>query len=268
MAKLIELSIALNAQIAQFASQMGAASREAESFGNAVKEASRAAQMQEVLAQRRTVGEIARAYAEARQHASELGKALAEPPQPSAAMQREFDRVRATVHRTRDALQSQRAELHRMEHAAGVAGQSLQQIMQGERDLAEAADRAREAIERQRQRGAAFDRIRQNAPIAQEAARHAGAVSMKSVKDAISFETTMADAAKTIDGMRDDTGKLTEKYHEMGRAVQEMGRSIPLTHAEIAALFAAGGQQGLTDVGELQKFATMAAHMSVAWLSS
>ena len=88
------------------------------------------------------------------------------------------------------------------------------------------------------------------------------------VRDAISFETAMADAAKTIDGMRDDTGKLTEKYHEMGRAVQEMGRSIPLTHAEIAALFAAGGQQGLTDVKQLQKFATMAAHMSVAWLSS
>lgn len=93
----------------------------------------------------------------------------------------------------------------------------------------------------------------------------ASALSLKTVRSAISFESAMADAAKTIDGMRDDTGKLTEKYSEMGKAVQEMGRSIPLSHAEIAALFAAGGQQGMTDVKELQQFATMAAHMSVAF---
>lgn len=85
------------------------------------------------------------------------------------------------------------------------------------------------------------------------------------VKEAISFESAMADAAKTIDGMRDDTGKLTKKYDEMQGVILSMGRSLPLSHQEIAALFAAGGQQGMTDVAELQNFATMAAHMSVAF---
>lgn len=82
---------------------------------------------------------------------------------------------------------------------------------------------------------------------------------------AINFESAMSDAAKTIDGMRDSSGNLTAQYYDMESAVKQMGRTLPLTHEEIAKLFAAGGQQGMTGVAELQEFATMAAHMSVAF---
>ncbi|SCM69993.1 phage tail tape measure protein [Desulfovibrio sp. 86] len=85
------------------------------------------------------------------------------------------------------------------------------------------------------------------------------------VKAAIDFESAMADAAKTIDGMRDDTGKLTPKYYEMESAIKALGRTLPLTHDEIARLFASGGQQGIAGMDELQDFTTMAAHMSVAF---
>lgn len=85
------------------------------------------------------------------------------------------------------------------------------------------------------------------------------------IKSAVEFESAMADAAKTIDGMRDDSGKLTGKYYEMEGAIKSLSGSLPLAHEELAALFAAGGQQGMTDVKELNDFATMAAHMSVAF---
>lgn len=85
------------------------------------------------------------------------------------------------------------------------------------------------------------------------------------VRSAISFESAMADAAKTIDGMRDETGALTPAYYEMEAAVKSLGRELPLTHDQIAALFAAGGQQGLSSGKELREFASMAAQMAVTF---
>ena len=85
------------------------------------------------------------------------------------------------------------------------------------------------------------------------------------VRSAISFESAMSDAAKTIDGMRDETGALTPVYYEMEAAVKSLGRELPLTHDQIASLFAAGGQQGMTAISDLREFATMAAQMAVAF---
>lgn len=58
------------------------------------------------------------------------------------------------------------------------------------------------------------------------------------VKSAISFESAMADVAKTIDGARDSSENLTEKYYEIENAVKSLGRELPLTHEQIASLFA------------------------------
>ncbi len=85
------------------------------------------------------------------------------------------------------------------------------------------------------------------------------------VKMAIDFESAMADAAKTIDGMRDKAGNLTPEYYKMEAAVKQMGRELPLTHEEIAKLFAAGGQMGMSDVEKLREFTTLSAHMAVAF---
>ena len=85
------------------------------------------------------------------------------------------------------------------------------------------------------------------------------------VRSAISFESAMADAAKTIDGMRDEAGALTPAYYELEAAVKSLGRELPLAHDQIAALFAAGGQQGMTAINDLREFATMAAQMAVAF---
>ena len=85
------------------------------------------------------------------------------------------------------------------------------------------------------------------------------------VKIAIDFESSMADAAKTIDGMRDEAGKLTPEYYKMEGAVKSLGRTLPLTHNEIASLFAAGGQMGLATAEQLTEFTTLSAHMAVSF---
>ncbi len=82
---------------------------------------------------------------------------------------------------------------------------------------------------------------------------------------AIKFESAMADVAKTMDGMRTPAGELTPAFYSMQNAVLRLGRTLPLTHAELAQLFAVAGQQGMTDPKEIENFATMAAHMGVAF---
>ena len=85
------------------------------------------------------------------------------------------------------------------------------------------------------------------------------------VKQAIEFESGMADAAKTIEGMRDESGKLTPMYFEMVRQAKLLGRELPLAHSELASIMGAAGQLGLTDPKEIAQFTKDAAMMAVAF---
>ncbi len=92
------------------------------------------------------------------------------------------------------------------------------------------------------------------------------------IQSAISFESAMADAAKTIDGMRDSSGNLTPEYYKMEEAVKNLGDELPLAHEQIAALFAAGGQQGqfvyITHFDHYQKTPLSASHPLTVALAS
>lgn len=88
------------------------------------------------------------------------------------------------------------------------------------------------------------------------------------VKMAMDFESGMADAAKTIEGMRDESGKLTPMYYAMVTEAKKLGRELPIAHSEIATLMGAAGQLGLTDAKEIATFTKDAAQMSVAFGTS
>ncbi len=79
---------------------------------------------------------------------------------------------------------------------------------------------------------------------------------------AVDFESVMAKTATSIDGTRDAAGKLTSEYYRIEKAVLRLGRILPLTQAEIAGLFAAGGRFGLSSVQELEAFAVASAQMA------
>ncbi len=164
----------------------------------------------------------------------------------------------------RKALNEQIAAYSKAKKAADAYGGSV-------RDYAKAHSEAERALAVTRTRMDALNKAQAYKAKRQDAGQSfvvgaaQAAIFSLPVKQAIEFESAMADAAKTIEGMRDDSGKLTDKYYSMEAAIKQMGRSLPLTHDELAKLFAAGGQQGMTDVGDLQQFTEMAAHMSVAF---
>lgn len=89
------------------------------------------------------------------------------------------------------------------------------------------------------------------------------AATVVSVKNAISYESSMADVAKVVDGLKDDNGELTAQYYEMSDALLELSTRIPMTAEELTQIAAAAGQSGIARK-EIVGFAEDAAKMGVA----
>lgn len=90
------------------------------------------------------------------------------------------------------------------------------------------------------------------------------AATVVSVKNAISYESSMADVAKVVDGLKDDNGELTAQYYEMSDALLELSTRIPVTAEELTQIAAAAGQSGIARK-EIVGFAEDAAKMGVAF---
>lgn len=84
------------------------------------------------------------------------------------------------------------------------------------------------------------------------------------VIQAASFETAMAGVAKQVNGARDASGKLTPVYYEMARAIQQLGREIPISTNELAGMVEAGARMGIQGKENLIEFTRTTAMMATA----
>ncbi|MDA3502257.1 phage tail tape measure protein [Acinetobacter sp. AOR34_HL] len=84
------------------------------------------------------------------------------------------------------------------------------------------------------------------------------------VKISIDFESAMADVAKVVDGLKDETGKVTPAYKVMSDQIIEMTTRLPMAAKDIATIVAAGAQSGIAK-NELLGFAESAVKMGVAF---
>lgn len=80
----------------------------------------------------------------------------------------------------------------------------------------------------------------------------------KPVKDAMAFESSMADVRKVVNF---DT---PEQFKQMGQDILDMSTQLPMAANDIAKIVAAGGQAGLA-AGDLKEFATAAVKMGIAF---
>lgn len=85
-----------------------------------------------------------------------------------------------------------------------------------------------------------------------------------SVEQAMAYESTMADVAKVVDGLRDENGRLTESYYQMHDSILELSKDIPMTVDEIGQITAAAGQAGIANE-DLIEFTETAAKMGIAF---
>lgn len=80
-----------------------------------------------------------------------------------------------------------------------------------------------------------------------------------SVKEAISFESAMADVRKVVNGLETPQG-----MKEIRQEIFALSREIPITAKGFAEMYAAAGQAGIAR-GELQQFATDVAKVAIAF---
>ncbi len=90
------------------------------------------------------------------------------------------------------------------------------------------------------------------------------AITVDAAKKAIEFESTMANVAKVVDGLRDENGAFTKSYYEMSDALLNMSKSIPMTANALGQIMASAGQAGIASE-DLAKFTETAAKMGVAF---
>ncbi len=84
------------------------------------------------------------------------------------------------------------------------------------------------------------------------------------IKSAMDFESSMADVAKVVDGLKDSNGNLTEEYGKMKKEILDLTKVIPLTAEQLTEIAAAAGQAGIAR-NEITQFTSDAAKMGVAF---
>lgn len=84
-------------------------------------------------------------------------------------------------------------------------------------------------------------------------------------KDAMKYESTMAEVAKVVDELKDDNGNFTVHYDEMKSGLKDMITLIPMEFEDAGAIAAAFGQSGVTSTPEILNYTADAAKMAIAF---
>ncbi len=96
------------------------------------------------------------------------------------------------------------------------------------------------------------------------AAVAAAATLGRPIKLAADFETAMAGIAKQVQGARDENGKLTPTYYEMGEAIKKMARETPIAANQLAGMVTAAARMGIAK-DDLLDFTRIAVQMATAF---
>lgn len=84
-------------------------------------------------------------------------------------------------------------------------------------------------------------------------------------EDAMKYETTMAEIAKVVDELKDDSGNPTSYYDEMKSGLKAMTTKIPVTFEGAGEIAAAFGQSGISSTSEILQYTADAAKMAIAF---
>lgn len=212
---------------------------------------------------KRSLGDVRQELAVAEQ---DLRQATAEIERAGSASREMASRQRAAERRVealRGKFREQAASLRSVRAEMRDAGESVEGLAERYRRLSAAAERARTVQARLAQ-----IQSQQQALASQRSEMHGqmlGAVAMGAamawpIKEAIEFESKMADVRKVVDFPTPQA--FAEMRTEIQRMVTEQG--IPMTAGGIAEIVSAAGQAGIARE-ELTRFAADAARMGVAF---
>lgn len=215
----------------------------------------------------------------ARAKAAELAKAHRATEAPTAKMTRELDKARAAVNRLATQEEAESRQLQTLRQRMQAAGMGAEGLASHQRRLAaDTAKATKKALEQEGQLAkiaarqkrissakAGFSRATERGSNMQAAGVGVAAVGLAmgtplvaAAKEAITFESAMADVRKVVDF------KTPAEFEKMASDVAELSTRIPMAKEGLAAIMAQAGAAGIPRA-ELLKFTEDAAKMGVAF---
>ena len=198
-----------------------------------------------------------------------------------AAEQRELEKNTDKLGRNKQQIQQTTAKIEQQEQKLNTLGQELEKAGVNTGNLTKENERLQSAYDKLRTSQERIGQINEQqqkvkdtiASTKGELLRTTGtlgaiaaAVYAGPVKSAMSFESNMAEVAKVVDWLKDDTGATTKQYTDLEKRILSLSSKIPMTAEEISEIMAAAGQSNVaTNNKELTEFTEGAAKMGIAF---
>ncbi len=229
--------------------------------------------------QEKVVKKSAVKLSEARRRVNELSDAIKNTRNPTRKMRAEFEKARIAAARLEDKHTRNRKTLHGLMTQMQQSGVKVGDLAGEQRRLAGALDRGTTAagrqIERMKRLGIMQDKIVSGRERMDRSLSRAANISFvggassqvgrrivtglsNPIRQAIRFESAMADVKKVVDFESPDS------FKKMSADILDLSARIPIAAEGLAAIVAAGGQSSIPR-DQLLEFAEMAAKVGVAF---
>ncbi|WP_163836982.1 phage tail tape measure protein [Spartinivicinus ruber] len=216
---------------------------------------------------------VRRRLQDAREQQDLLRAAMDRAAQPTAQLTRQFDRAQRAVRDLEAAERQQHHRLRTLTSQLSTAGVETNDLTRAQARLQSVTEQANRALAQQRESlqrlSEAERRVEQNRARGAElrgqllTAGLAAAPLAVPIKQAVSFESSMADVFKVVD-FKGSEAEQNQQREKMQQDILKMSTNMPIAASGIAEIVAAAGQSGVAK-DELLGFAESAAKMSVAF---
>ncbi|WP_353282454.1 phage tail tape measure protein [Wolbachia endosymbiont (group A) of Myopa testacea] len=212
-------------------------------------------------------------WKEAEKKAKESATAIAkekkekkEKKEPSKALKNEFEKLKASASKAKEAYIKKRDALHTLNEEVRKSGKDIKSLVRDQTRLGSSIEVLKGKYSKlgsviQKQQNALAKKAHYRSQVMETIGL--GLSLAAPIKVAIDFESAMADVKKVVRFAKDDAAH-NQGAAEFGQTLKELSRTIPLSAAELAQIAASGGQLGI-DKEELLGFTTTVAKMSTAF---
>lgn len=179
-------------------------------------------QLDQIFSQQRATLTAAQNFAKMKERLESLGAQMKASKQPNAELSSEYAKQQLAVKRASVALEEQKSTLQRLKAESGLAGKSLQELTQRQKELENTSRNAqRMASLNQKIEGAQSSRASYGAQFAIGAGQMMLLKSLASnfaapIKLGMEFDKTMARVGAVSNASAEDLGRLRDKARELG----------------------------------------------------
>ncbi|WP_265023930.1 phage tail tape measure protein [Wolbachia endosymbiont (group A) of Epagoge grotiana] len=203
-----------------------------------------------------------KAEKKAKKSAAAIAKEKKEKKEPSKALRNEFEKLKASASKAKEAYIKKRDALHTLNEEIRKSGKDIKSLVRDQTKLGSSVEVLKGKYSKlgsviQKQQNALAKKAHYRSQVMETIGL--GLSLAAPIKVAIDFESAMADVKKVVN-FKDGTNEA----EEFAQKLKKLSREIPLSAAELAQIAASGGQLGI-DKDKLLEFTTTVAKMATAF---